>query len=122
MIRLGLVIAGCLVLLAALWFRAVKKMTVDLTAMWGILGIMLVLSGAIAPLSDWISECFSGMGPAMAVLGFICLLTGFQFSLVLSHQMARNQDLAIEVSLLKRENERILDELEMLMKKAEKQS
>lgn len=122
MIRQGLVIVGSLVILAALWFRAVRKMTVDFTAMWGIFGILLTLAGAIAPLSDWISQCFSGMGPAMAVLGFVCLLTGFQFSLVLSHMMAKTQDLAIEVSLLKKENERILEELKMLTNKAGKQN
>lgn len=110
--RLALAFVGILVILLAIWLRAVKKLTVDFTAMWGLLGVFLVLTGMIAPLSEGIKECFAGAGQAVAVLGAVCILAGFQFSLVLSRLTMKNQDLAIEVSLLKQENERILTELE----------
>lgn len=110
--RFALAFVGILVILLAIWLRAAKKLTVDFTAMWGLLGVFLVLTGMIAPLSEGIKECFAGAGQAVAVLGAVCILAGFQFSLVLSRLTMKNQDLAIEVSLLKQENERILTELE----------
>lgn len=104
--RLALVIMGILAILAALWLRAAKKLTVDLTVMWGSLGILFVLTGAITPLSALIRECFAGAGQEAAVLGIVCLAVVLQFSLVLSRLTLKNQDLAIEVSLLKQENKK----------------
>lgn len=119
--RLVLAFVGILVILLAIWLRAVKKLTVDFTAMWGLLGVFLVLTGIIAPLSEGIKECFAGAGQAVAVLGAVCILAGFQFSLVLSRLTMKNQDLAIEVSLLKQENERILAEFKENIRNREKQ-
>lgn len=119
--RLALAMAGILVILAAICFRAVKKLTVDLTAMWGLLGIFLVLAGMITPLSDWVREWIAGTGRAAAVFGTVCILAGFQFSLVLSRLAMKNQDLAIEVALLKQENERILAEFKKNIRNREKQ-
>lgn len=119
--RLVLAIVGVLVILAVIWLRAVRKLTVDLTAMWGLLGVFLVLAGMITPLSDWIRECIAGTGQAAAVFGTVCILAGFQFSLVLSRLVMKNQDLAIEVSLLKQENEKILAEFKENIRNREKQ-
>ena len=119
--RLALAVMGILIILASLWFRAVRKLTVDFTVMWGILGILLLLAGIITPLSVWIRECFAGAGRAAAVFGMVCLAAGAQFSLTLSRLTVKNQELAIEVSLLKQENARILTELEKDIRSKTKQ-
>ncbi len=49
---------------------------------------------------------------ALFIVGAVCLWGGFQFSLLLSRLAMKNHELAMQVSLLLQENERIMRQLE----------
>lgn len=105
-----LIIAGIVTVLAVLWFRAEKRLTADYAALWGILGTFLIVTGAVSP--------FFGLGgvgckkpdAGWFAAGILFFAGGFFVSVKLSKLKMKNQELAIGVSLLLGENERIISE------------
>lgn len=112
LVKYGMIAVGIVIILAGFWFHSIKRMTVNFSVVWEFLGLILVLIGAIPALSAWTKLISAGTGFALFCLGTICLMGGFQFSLLVSQLTMKNQELAIQVSLLNQENERILFELE----------
>lgn len=105
-----MIIAGIVVILAALWFGAEKKLTVDLVAVWGIFGIILISAGAVSPFGEWIRNMIWRPETGRFIFCIVLLIAGFFASVRFSELKMKNQELAIRVSLLLQENERILSE------------
>lgn len=99
---------GALAIIFAVWFRAVRKLTANLTAFWGITGILLVAAGTFAPLPDRAEV------PERDKKGFLYLCVGlllpvfFLESLLFSGLAIKNQELAVRFSLLRHEEEQRL--------------
>lgn len=115
-VRYGMIGVGILTIFATFWFHSIKKMSVNFAVVWELLGGILIVIGAVPVLSAWTRLISAGTGLALFVLGTVCFLGGFQFSLLVSQLTMKNQELAMQVSLLNQENERILYELEELRK------
>ncbi len=97
--------AGIAVMLCSFWFLCVKKMTADFAVIWEIIGGILIILAAVSWLSGWIAE-LKGIGElVMSGIGVAGLVVSYRFSLLISHLMMKNQELAINLSMLLHEKE-----------------
>lgn len=120
-LKYGIIAVGVLIIIASFWSHSIKKMSVNFAVVWELLGVILIVIGVVPVLSAWTRLISAGTGVALFVLGAICFLGGFQFSLLVSQLTMKNQELAMQVSLLNQENERILMELEELRKETSRE-
>lgn len=98
--------AGAVTVALSVWLRAVRKMTVNFTAFWGIAGVLAAAAGTIPLTAGWLSARDTGRGRFMREYGTAVLAGGFAFSILLSRMKAENQERAIRRSLM-RENGQI---------------
>lgn len=113
-IKYGIITVGILVMFSSFWYHSVKKMTVNLAVVWEILGAILIAIGSVPVLSSWTHLISIGTGLGLFIVGAVCLWGGFQFSLLVSRLAMKNQELAIQVSLLIQENEKLIQQFEEL--------
>jgi len=124
-IKYGMIVAGIFIIISSFWFHSIRKLTVNLAVVWEILGVILIATGIIPILSSWTYRISTGTGLALFFVGAACLWGGFQFSLLVSRLAMKNQELAMQISLLVQENEkimRLLGELEDSMREYEENS
>ena len=111
-IKYGMIAAGVFVMVSSFWHHSCRKLTVNLAVVWEIFGAILIATGVFPVLSTWAHHISRGTGMALFIVGAVCLWGGFQFSLLLSGLAMKNHELAMQVSLLLQENERIMRQLE----------
>ena len=120
-IRIGLVITGLTIVILTFLLHSAKKLTVNLAVIWEMIGIGLILVGAIPGLSGWCSYLSYGTMIAMLFVGALTVWGGYELSALISSLAMKNQELAMQVSLLNQENERILSELSELTGKSRRE-
>lgn len=118
-IRIGLIVAGCILFVFGFWTHSIKKLAVNYAVIWGLLGVFMVLVGAIPILSEWTNMVAPGTGLAFFCVGALILFTAVQNSLVISQLTLKNRELAMQVSMLNQESERMMAELEELIREQE---
>ena len=89
--RLTLVGVGLLVAAASFWFHAAKKMTSDLATAWCLVGIVILVIGAVPVLSDWLGRISVWTGMALLISGSVGLWAAFRICLILSRLVTQNQ-------------------------------
>ena len=100
-VKACVILMGIGIMIVTFVLHAKKKLTVNLAVTWELLGIAAILSGAVPRFSGWSSRIGLGSLVVLLITALLVLLM-------------KNQELAILVSLLNQENERILRELEKL--------
>ena len=113
-IKLGFIIVGIVLMITAFFSHARKKMTVNLAVVWELLGLASILIGVVPGLSRWCSSLGHGTAIAMFVIGCLMLSGAFRICVLISSLIMKNQELAMQVSLLNQENEKILNALREL--------
>ncbi len=111
LVKTGLIITGIIVMALTFLLHSAKKLTVNLAVAWEAIGIGLVLVGAVPLFSSWCYWLARGTMVAMFLVGGLTIWGGFELSILISSLAMKNQELAMQVSLLNQENERILEEL-----------
>ena len=113
-LRMIMVVAGCLFLILNFVTYVKKNLTEKFTWMWTIFCIVMILSGIVPGLNSW-SFQFNSWG-YMALCIILVLIVQFIFIITkeIANLKKRNKELAMHVSLLNQENERILAQLEKL--------
>ena len=113
-LRIIMVVAGCLFLILNFVTYVKKNLTEKFTWMWTIFCIVMILSGIVPGLNSW-SFKFNSWG-YMALCIILVLIVQFIFIITkeIANLKKRNKELAMHVSLLNQENERILAQLEKL--------
>ena len=110
-IRILMVGTGILFLVLAFWAYTRQKLNDSMALIWAFVSIALVITGAVPAVSKHLSE-------SLLIFRFIiCLLLLFllfKVSKAVSVLSMKNQELAMQVSLLNQENERILHKLGIL--------
>ena len=109
-IRFGISFAGILLMVVSFVMHSYKKITVNYTVIWELLGLALLLTGVVPVFSQWTS----GTGLAFFCVGAIFLFEEFRTSAMISQLILREREMAMHVALLNQENEAILKELESL--------
>lgn len=111
-VKYGMIATGVFVMVFSFLKHSFRKLTVNLAVVWEIFGAILILIGIFPVLSTWVHHISKGTGMALLIVGAACLWGGFQFSVLLSSLSMKNQELAMQVSLLLHENEEIMQRLE----------
>ena len=110
-IRILMVGTGILFLVLAFWAYTRQKLNDSMALIWAFVSIALVITGAVPAVSKHLS------GSLLIFMFIICLLLLFllfKVSKAVSVLSMKNQELAMQVSLLNQENERILHKLGIL--------
>ena len=98
--RWAMVVVGLLLVFSSFRAHATKRMTSDLATAWCLVGLVLLVIGAVPPLSRWLKWISGWTGIALFCLGAVCLWAAFRICLILSRLVTQNQGLAMQVSLL----------------------
>ena len=112
--KTGLIIVGVMIMIMSFVFHAKRKLTVNLAVVWEFLGFALILIGAVPVFSSWCHLLAKGTVIAMFVIGALALWGSYILCILLSNLSMKNQELAVQVSLLNQENELMLKEIEKL--------
>lgn len=112
--KIGLIIVGVMIMIMSFVFHAKRKLTVNLAVVWEFLGFALILIGAIPVFSSWCYLLARGTVIAMFVIGALALWGSYILCILISNLSMKNQELAMQVSLLNQENELMLKEIEKL--------
>ena len=114
MIIIGIGLVGILLMAASFLMHSYKKITVNYTVIWVLLGIVLFLIGIVPVFSEWTRYLATGTGLAFFCVGAIFLFEEFRTSAMISQLILREREMAMHVALLNQENEAILKELDRL--------
>ncbi|MCM1044796.1 MAG: DUF2304 domain-containing protein [Candidatus Gastranaerophilales bacterium] len=108
------IITGLFLLGVTIHSLALRKMTESFSLAWGLISLILVLAGILLRPLEW-ARYISTAGLVLVILiGFCVIYVAYFISTKVSELTRKNQELAIQVSLLNQENERILERLEQL--------
>ena len=116
-LRLFVIIAGIYMLLKAILSLAKRKMTEPFCLAWALLSALMILSGILLNPSQ-MDHYVSTRGLILIIVVVSGVLWGLWFiSTQVSILKRRNQELAMQISLLNHDYEKMLRELEELRKK-----
>lgn len=110
-IRILMVGTGILFLVLAFWAYTRQKLNDSMALIWTFVSIALVITGAVPAVSKHLSESLLIF---MFIICLLLLFLLFKVSKAVSVLSMKNQELAMQVSLLNQENERILHKLGIL--------
>ena len=116
-LRIVMITAGVLIFMQTILSLAKRRLKEQFCLLWGVISLLLVLAGILLrPVT--LSQYVSGTGMLLIIVAGGCVVCCLYFlSIQLSVLSRKNQELAMQVSLLNPENERILAELGELKKK-----
>jgi Uncharacterized conserved protein len=113
-VKFGIAAAGLVLMVVSFLMHSYKKITVNYTVIWELLGIVLILIGCVPVFSEWTKRLASGTGLAFACVGAIFLFEEFRNSVMISQLLLKTREMAMQVSMLNQENERLVNELERI--------
>ena len=115
-LRLFVIVAGAYMFLKAFLSLAKRKMTEPFCVAWAVLSALMILSGIILNPSQ-LDRYVSLRGLILIMIIVSGILWGLWFiSTQVSSLKRRNQELAMQISLLNHDCEKMLRELEKLRK------
>ena len=115
-LRLFVIVAGAYMFLKAILSLAKRKMTEPFCIAWAVLSALMILSGIILNPSQ-LDRYVSLRGLILIMIIVSGILWGLWFiSTQVSSLKRRNQELAMQISLLNHDCEKMLRELEKLRK------
>ena len=113
-LRLVVIVAGAYMFLKAILSLAKRKMTEPFCLAWAVLSALMILSGILLNPSQ-LDGYISTRGLILIIIIVSGILWGLWFiSTQVSILKRRNQELAMQISLLNNDCEKILRELEKL--------
>jgi len=113
-LQAAVAVIGIVLLIVDFMAFVYRKISEGIGMCWCCIGVMFILLGLIPGLSDWSKTVPREAVPALAFVTLIVLLAAFYLSCALAQLLRKNQELAMQVSLLNQENESILSELDEL--------
>ena len=116
--RTGLIVIGVFIMALSFVLHAKRRLTVNLAVVWEFVGIALILTGAVPVFSSWCCLLAKGTVIAMFVVGAFVLWGCYEVCILISVLSMKNQELAVQVSLLNQENELLLNEMKKNQEKA----
>ena len=91
-IRFGISFAGILLMVVSFVMHSYKKITVNYTVIWELLGLALLLTGVVPVFSQWTRQLASGTGLAFFCVGAIFLFEEFRTSAMISQLILRERE------------------------------
>lgn len=121
MIKIVLICVGIALMVFTFLMYSAKKLTVNLAITWELIGATGLIVGTVPAFSRWCHFLSGGTAAAVSVAGGIIIWGGYQMSILISSLLMKNQELAMQVSLLNQENEKIIKELSRLTGKSKQE-
>lgn len=107
LLRIIIIVVGVCLFMVTLTSLAKRRMTEPFCLTWGLISVIIVLAGILLR-PTMLGRYISGTGMILVGLVAFCVIYGTYFmSIKISELMRRNLELAMQVSLLKKENEEI---------------
>ena len=88
-----------------------RKITESAGIVWIFFSMILILLGTVPVLSGWSREIPCETVPELAIAGIFFILIFFYSSITISNLVKKNQELAMQVSLINQENEQFIEQL-----------
>lgn len=117
-LRTAFVILGIVLFITAFFSYSKKRLNEGIMLSWSIFSLLLILLGAVPILSSWSSHYNKPEHLGLYLIFLVMILIVFKLSEYVSILSRKNQELAMHVSLLNQENERILSELQQITGKS----
>ncbi len=112
-----MVIVGVFLLCTVVSSLARRKMTESFCLAWGLVAVSLVIGGFLLE-PNQLGSYISGTGMVLLTLiGFCALYVAYYLSRKVGELLRKNQEIAIQVSLMKHENEEMQKQLDELNEK-----
>lgn len=115
MLRIGIIIMGVVLVVISFWKHSVKKLAVDYAVIWELLGILMILLGAVPALSEWTELLSPEMRLMVFCVAFLFFAMEIRRGLTISQLTFRDREMAMHVSLLNQESEHVMAQVEELM-------
>ena len=111
-LRIVLILLGCYLLVMTLLSLARRKMSEQFCHVWALMSVLMVLTGLLLKPSS-IERFISARGFILIIIALFGVLWGLWFiSTQVSILIRKNQELAIQISLLNQDIERLSTEIE----------
>ena len=122
MLRILLIFLGCFLVIKTILSLARRKLKEQFCLLWGVIALGLIISGICIRPTLW-NQYVSTRGMAVIVVIGICALWClFYLSTQVSVLSRKNQELAMQVSLLNQENEMLLKKIQEVQDAVKKES
>lgn len=119
LLRIIMIGTGILLWIITLTSLARRKMTDTFSLIWGMVSIIIILAGILLRPAGWNSYIsFTGL-ILVLIVGFCVIYCIYFICRQLSELMRKNQELAMQLALLKKQNDDMREQLDELMKKPE---
>ena len=119
LLRIIMIATGILLWIITLISLARRKMTDTFSLIWGMVSIIIILAGILLRPAGWNSYIsFTGL-ILVLIVGFCVIYCIYFICRQLSELMRKNQELAMQLALLKKQNDDMREQLDELMKKPE---
>lgn len=107
-VRIGLICLGLALIVLSIRLNSVKKILINHAVIWSIVGLALILTGALPVLSSWTALLAPGTVVVFFAVALLLLITELRNSIALSQLTLKNRELAMHVALLNQEYEQLL--------------
>lgn len=116
-VKIALIVTGILFIVLDFLAYAKQRLTENIGLGWGLFSMLLIITGAVLDSDEADGDVIYLL---IFLLGLFLLFVVFAICKTVSVLIMKNRELAMQVSLLNQENERILHELGILKDKDEK--
>lgn len=116
-VKTALIVTGILFLILDFLAYAKQRLTENIGLGWGLFSLLLIITGAVLNPDKMNGDVIYLL---IFLLGLFLLFVVFGICKTVSVLIMKNRELAMQVSLLNQENERILHELGILKDQEEK--
>lgn len=121
LLRIIIILLGVVLFCVTLFSLAKRRMTESFCLTWGFISVFIILAGILLRPTQWTSY-ISGTGMVLVGIVAFCLIYGAYFmSIKVSELIRRNLELAMQISLLGKENEEIRERLQELLERDEQE-
>lgn len=112
--RLIVILAGIGLMLLTFFMYSRRRLTDHIAMGWGFFSFIMILAGLIRAWSGWSRALALASYPMVFAMGGLLILIIFTHSVHLSQLVMKNQELAMQVSLLNNENEELIGRVLLL--------
>ncbi|MCD8014044.1 MAG: DUF2304 domain-containing protein [Lachnospiraceae bacterium] len=112
--KLAMGAAGIFFLCLSFWEYVKKKLTEEAGLAWGLFAILLIVWAIWPGALSWCADLSPAGLAFLSITALFLAAVLFWQSMAVSKLIRKNQELAMQVSLLNQENEQILTELKMI--------
>lgn len=115
LLRIIIILVGVVLFCVTLFSLAKRRMTESFCLTWGFISVIIILAGILLRPTE-LASYISGTGMILVGIVAFCVIYGAYFmSIKVSELMRRNLELAMQISLLRKENEEINERLQELI-------